>query len=123
MCCRPQVVYVGDGNNITHSWLRLAAKLDLQIVCACPEGFEPDQATLELANAGAGQASVSHDVMEVRLHSPHPYGHTVPLLLCQRAVALERPMQAPGRPASHAMSWRCKHMASVVHDVMQVPSC
>ena len=58
---------MGDGNNITHSWLRLAAKLNLDIVCACPEGYEPDQATLDLANAGAGRASVSHDVMEVCL--------------------------------------------------------
>ena len=61
-----QVVYVGDGNNITHSWIRLAARLKLDLVCACPEGFEPDMATVDLANAsGAGRVSISHDVMEV----------------------------------------------------------
>ena len=57
---------MGDGNNITHSWIRLAARLKLDIVCACPEGFEPDMATVDLANAsGAGKVSISHDVMEV----------------------------------------------------------
>ena len=59
-----QVVYVGDGNNITHSWLRLAAKLNIEVVCACPEGYEPDRATMDLVDAGAGRASISHDVME-----------------------------------------------------------
>ena len=61
-----QVTYVGDGNNIVHSWIRLAAKFDFEFVCACPEGFEPDAATVELANAaGAGRVSVSHDPFEV----------------------------------------------------------
>jgi ornithine carbamoyltransferase len=62
-----QVVYVGDGNNIVHSWIRLAAKFNFEFVCACPKGFEPDAATIELANsAGAGRVSVSYDPMEVQ---------------------------------------------------------
>lgn len=61
-----QVVYVGDGNNIVHSWVRLAAKFNFDFVCACPKGFEPDAATMELANSsGAGTVSISHDPMEV----------------------------------------------------------
>ena len=62
-----QVVYVGDGNNIVHSWIRLAAKFNFEFVCACPKGFEPDAATIELANgSGAGRVSVSYDPMEVQ---------------------------------------------------------
>lgn len=41
-----QVVYVGDGNNIVHSWVRLAGRLPFDFVCACPRGFEPDEATV-----------------------------------------------------------------------------
>ena len=64
-----QVVYVGDGNNITHSWIRLAARFNFELVCACPEGFAPDAATMDLANSsGAGTVTVSHDVYEVRLY-------------------------------------------------------
>ena len=33
-----QVAYVGDGNNIVHSWLRLAARFKLDFVCVCPKG-------------------------------------------------------------------------------------
>ena len=61
-----QVVYVGDGNNIVHSWIRLAAKFDFEFVCACPKGFEPDPATMELAKEAGGKVSISNDAMEVR---------------------------------------------------------
>jgi ornithine carbamoyltransferase len=64
-----QVVYVGDGNNIVHSWIRLAAKFDFEFVCACPEGYAPDPATVALANeGGAGRVIISHDPKEVRGH-------------------------------------------------------
>jgi ornithine carbamoyltransferase len=33
-----QVVYVGDGNNMVHSWLRLAARIPYEFVCICPPG-------------------------------------------------------------------------------------
>jgi ornithine carbamoyltransferase len=36
-----KVVYVGDGNNIVHSWLRLAQRLPFHFVCACPDDYEP----------------------------------------------------------------------------------
>ncbi|KAK9909445.1 hypothetical protein WJX75_002367 [Coccomyxa subellipsoidea] len=60
-----KVVYVGDGNNIVHSWIRLAAKFDFEFVCACPEGYEPDPATVALVNeGGAGKVMVSHNPLE-----------------------------------------------------------
>lgn len=43
-----QIVYVGDGNNIVHSWLRLAARFKLDFVCACPRG-EPSLALQPLS--------------------------------------------------------------------------
>jgi ornithine carbamoyltransferase len=33
-----KVVFVGDGNNIVHSWLNLAAKVPFHFVLACPPG-------------------------------------------------------------------------------------
>jgi ornithine carbamoyltransferase len=60
-----KVVYVGDGNNIVHSWLRLAARLPFHFVCCCPEGYEPDEDTVALARAaGVGTVEVSHDPQE-----------------------------------------------------------
>ena len=57
-----QVVYVGDGNNIVHSWLRLAAVIPFHFVCACPPGFEPDKATVENARStGVSKIEIMHD--------------------------------------------------------------
>ncbi|CAA7401977.1 unnamed protein product [Spirodela intermedia] len=58
-----KIVYVGDGNNIVHSWLLLAAVVPLHFVCACPEGFEPHRETVEKAiAAGISKIEITHDV-------------------------------------------------------------
>jgi hypothetical protein len=58
----PQVAYVGDGNNMVHSFLRLAARIPYEFVCICPPGYEPDEATVALAKAaGVSEVSVTSD--------------------------------------------------------------
>ncbi|KAH8953129.1 hypothetical protein BDL97_08G007400 [Sphagnum fallax] len=60
-----KVVYMGDGNNVVHSWLRLASVLPIHFVCACPRGFEPDTATVERArNAGVSRIEISNNPLE-----------------------------------------------------------
>ena len=41
-----KVAYVGDGNNMTHSWLMLAAKMGFDLSIATPKGYEVDQEIL-----------------------------------------------------------------------------
>jgi ornithine carbamoyltransferase len=38
----PVVAYVGDGNNMAHSWLMLASKLGFELRVATPKGYECD---------------------------------------------------------------------------------
>ncbi|KAK2978187.1 hypothetical protein RJ640_030360 [Escallonia rubra] len=60
-----KVVYVGDGNNIVHSWLLLASVVPFHFVCACPKGFEPDEKTVEKARqAGVGKIEITNDPKE-----------------------------------------------------------
>ncbi len=60
-----QMVYIGDGNNVVHSWLRLAAVLPIHFVCACPCQFEPDTATVERArNEAVSQIEISNNPVE-----------------------------------------------------------
>ena len=57
-----KVVYLGDGNNIVHSWLRLAMRLPLHFSCCCPQGYEPDADTVaESRKAGISTIEVLHD--------------------------------------------------------------
>ncbi|CAL0322389.1 unnamed protein product [Lupinus luteus] len=60
-----KVVYVGDGNNIVHSWLLLASVIPFHFVCACPKGFEPDEKTVEKARkAGISKIEITNDPKE-----------------------------------------------------------
>lgn len=36
------VAWVGDGNNVCHSWMEAAVRLGFTLRIACPEGFEPE---------------------------------------------------------------------------------
>ena len=57
-----KITYVGDGNNIVHSWLHLAQKFPMEFVCACPENYEPNSDTVnDSSGAGVSRVSVSHD--------------------------------------------------------------
>ncbi|MCJ7802227.1 MAG: ornithine carbamoyltransferase [Candidatus Marinimicrobia bacterium] len=59
----PKIVYVGDGNNIVHSWLKLAERVSLDFVCACPEGYEPDKDTVNSAReVGISEITITHDL-------------------------------------------------------------
>ena len=57
-----KICYVGDGNNVVHSWLHLASKLSINFVCICPEGFTPDEKIVKLAkNGGCSEIEISYE--------------------------------------------------------------
>lgn len=62
------VAYVGDGNNMTHSWMMLAAKLGFELRIATPKGYEVDgailQDALKFAKKSGAVIKVSNDPKE-----------------------------------------------------------
>ncbi len=42
-----KVVWIGDGNNMCHSYMNAARLFDFNLFVACPDGFDPDPAILE----------------------------------------------------------------------------
>jgi ornithine carbamoyltransferase len=44
-----RVAFVGDGNNMCHSYINAARLFDFELRIACPEGFEPDSDLLNKA--------------------------------------------------------------------------
>ncbi len=41
------VAWIGDGNNMAHSWLDAAGVLGFELRLACPKGYQPDPAILQ----------------------------------------------------------------------------
>ncbi len=61
----PKIVYMGDGNNIVHSWLHLAMRIPMNFVCCCPEDYTPDQTTLNNAvDSKISDIEISHNPNE-----------------------------------------------------------
>ena len=57
-----KITYVGDGNNIVHSWLSLAMRIPFQFTIACPENYSPDEEMVETARkVNLSEIDVSHD--------------------------------------------------------------
>jgi ornithine carbamoyltransferase len=65
----PIVAYIGDGNNMAHSWLYLASIIGFELRIATPKGYECDGAileeALELAKESGSKILISNSPEEV----------------------------------------------------------
>jgi len=52
------IAWIGDGNNVCHSWMNAARQLDFSLNIATPKGFEPDA---DLVEACKDHVSLSND--------------------------------------------------------------
>ena len=59
-----KVAWIGDGNNMANSWINAAYRLRFELVLACPEGYEPDPATLARAESSGANVRVVRDPRE-----------------------------------------------------------
>ena len=55
------VAWIGDGNNMCHSYINAARMLEFRLRIASPEGYEPQQALLE---DGSGQIELLRDPLQ-----------------------------------------------------------
>ena len=62
---RLKIVFLGDSNNMSHSWLLLSGLMGLHFVLACPNGYDPDSEILrrarQLAMTSGGSLEIVHD--------------------------------------------------------------
>jgi ornithine carbamoyltransferase len=59
-----RVAYIGDGNNMAHSWIDAAARFPFSLVVCSPQGYTPSQQVIERAQRG-GRLDLTV------LHDPH----------------------------------------------------
>ena len=55
------VTWVGDGNNMCHSWIHAAQILDFELKVACPDGYDPDA---EIMAAAGSHAEIVRDPLQ-----------------------------------------------------------
>ncbi|CAJ37290.1 ornithine carbamoyltransferase [Methanocella arvoryzae] len=54
-------VWVGDGNNVCNSLMLACAMMGMEMVVACPKGYEPNQQILEQARSMGGNITITRD--------------------------------------------------------------
>ncbi len=60
-----KIAWIGDGNNVAHSWINASAILGLNLVLACPKGYCPDEMILKRAlERGVGNIHLTSDPVE-----------------------------------------------------------
>lgn len=56
--------WIGDGNNMARSWIEAAELLGLELLLACPEGYEPPREEVDRANAKGARVRIVRDPKE-----------------------------------------------------------
>ena len=56
-----KIAWLGDGNNVAHSWIEAAARFSFVLRLACPVGFQPKPEILAWAAAEGADVAVTED--------------------------------------------------------------
>ncbi len=59
-----KIAWVGDGNNVAHSWIHAAARFGFELTLAIPEGFDPDHGQIAWAEAEGASVKIFRDPEE-----------------------------------------------------------
>jgi ornithine carbamoyltransferase len=59
-----KIAFVGDGNNMVHSWMEAAEKLPISFAVACPNGYEPNKEIANRARKNGARITVTQSVEE-----------------------------------------------------------
>jgi ornithine carbamoyltransferase len=57
-----KVAFLGDGNNMVHTWMQATEKFSFSFSVACPKGYEPDADVTQAAKENGGRINVTHQV-------------------------------------------------------------
>lgn len=59
-----QVAWIGDGNNMAHSWINAAIYFPIYLTMAFPKGYEPDRDIISRALSMGAKINMSYDPAE-----------------------------------------------------------
>jgi len=56
-----KIAWIGDGNNMAHSWINASTILGFELALSCPQGYEPDKTILDEAVKQGAKISLADD--------------------------------------------------------------
>lgn len=107
------VAWIGDGNNMAHSWLNAARVLGFRLQLACPEGYRPDADILKQAQA-ATEILLTDDPAEA-IAGAHCVNTDVWASMGQEEEAAERAKAFKGYCVSAALMKKAAKDAIFLH--------
>jgi ornithine carbamoyltransferase len=106
-----KVAFIGDGNNMVHSWIEAAARFGFELAVACPSGYEPDP---DIVALGGDRVTISHDIAATADGADVIYTD-VWTSMGQEAEAAARRRSFRGYQVNAAVVARAKKTALVMH--------
>jgi len=58
-----KIAYVGDGNNVCHSLFNIASIMGMEMIAACPKGYEPDPKVMKVVHEDAKKSKATVSVV------------------------------------------------------------
>jgi ornithine carbamoyltransferase len=60
-----KVAWIGDGNNVAHSWIHMAMRIPMELALACPSGYDPNkELVVQAQKAAISEVKVMRDPEE-----------------------------------------------------------
>jgi ornithine carbamoyltransferase len=59
-----KIAFIGDGNNMAHSWIEAAEKFPFSLIVACPKGYEPNPDIARVAKEIGARVRITEDAAE-----------------------------------------------------------
>ena len=113
-----KVAYIGDGNNVTHSWLLGSAIMGLNLAVATPRGYEPDADVAaqarEIARGSGAKIDLGNDPAAAASGADVVYTDTW-ISMGQDEEAAARRKAFDGYCVDEALVARAKKDALVMH--------
>jgi len=129
-----KIAFVGDGNNMVHSWLEAAAIVPFSFALACPKGYEPDPVILKNALSNGANITVTRSVEEAVSDADAIYTdvwtsmglekETQARLSAFRAYQVNSRVVAMAKKNTMVMHCLPAHRGEeITHEVLESPQC
>jgi ornithine carbamoyltransferase len=110
-----KVAWIGDGNNVAHSWIHMAMRVPMDLDLACPKGYEPDAGLVRQAQkTGSGKIRVVADPAEAARNADVIYTD-VWASMGQEKEAARRKKAFKGYQVNESLIKRAKPSVKVMH--------